>query len=206
MGAWGENAFENDAALDWLAEFETGGVATLRDTLSAVATTDSEDYVDVDDGSSAIAAAEIVAAAFGLRDVATKTVRRWLEAHQGALVDADRDLARRAVERVLDRNSELCALWEEGGTDSAWHADVRALLGKLGGDAGSKKAAPTRGKAASPSFEHEKQALLTFLSARGLEPDSHQLARIEASVDKQEVHRWLARVVSVTSVAELLDE
>ena len=206
MGAWGEKAFENDAALDWLVELETGDVATLRETLSAVATAHSDDYVDVDDGSRAVAAAEVVAAAFGLRHVATQPVRSWLETHQGALVDTDRDLARRAVQRVLERNSELCTLWEARGGDRAWHTNLRALLGELGSDAESEKAAPPTGKAGAPSFTHEKQALLTFLSARGLDPSPHQLARIEASVDKQEVHRWLARVVSVTSIAELLDE
>lgn len=34
MGAWGEKAFQNDSALDWLAEFEVRGLAMLRETLS----------------------------------------------------------------------------------------------------------------------------------------------------------------------------
>jgi hypothetical protein len=34
MGAWGEQVFQNDSALDWLAEFEVRGLAMLRETLS----------------------------------------------------------------------------------------------------------------------------------------------------------------------------
>jgi hypothetical protein len=30
MGAWGDGAFQNDAALDWLSEVETDGVEGLR--------------------------------------------------------------------------------------------------------------------------------------------------------------------------------
>jgi hypothetical protein len=59
MGAWGEKAFQNDSALDWLAEFEGRGVVMLRKTLSRVADVPVDDYLDVDDGTCSIAAAEI---------------------------------------------------------------------------------------------------------------------------------------------------
>ena len=67
MGAWGEKTFQNDSSLEWLAELEAGGVALLRGTLSRVADTDQEDYLDVDDGTSAIAA----------RDGAAESDRIW---------------------------------------------------------------------------------------------------------------------------------
>jgi hypothetical protein len=35
MGTWGEKPFENDAALDWLAELEEGGAGGLRELLTA---------------------------------------------------------------------------------------------------------------------------------------------------------------------------
>jgi Domain of unknown function (DUF4259) len=62
MGAWGGRAFENDSALDWLSGLEAEGVAGLHRILSSVASTGPGDFVDADDGSAAIAAAEIVAA------------------------------------------------------------------------------------------------------------------------------------------------
>lgn len=209
MGAWGEKAFENDSALDWLAELEVHGLSMLRETLSSVASLHVDDYLDVDDGASAIAAAEIVAAALGRqRDRVPKKLEAWLDTHEGSLAGDDGVLAARAVKRVLTPKSELRELWEEGGTESAWHADVRALMDQLGGDAGaaesinaSSAAAPQRA-----AFVHEKQALLTFLQARGLQPTTAQLARIDASHDANEIRQWLARVVSARSVADLLGE
>ena len=211
MGAWGEKAFENDSALDWLAELDGRGLAMLRETLAEVAGLHVDDYLDVDDGTSAIAAAEIVAAALERqRDRVPKKLHTWLDTHEGALVGDDRVLARQAVARVLAARSELRELWEEDGTESAWHVDVRALLGRLGGDAVPAESTNTNpSPAAAPQravFTHEKQALLTFLQARGLEPTAKQLARIQASHDADEIRRWLARVVSAQSVAELLDE
>jgi hypothetical protein len=143
MGAWGEKTFENDSALDWLAELEAGGVAVLRGTLSRVADTDEDAYLDVDNGTSAIAAAEIVAAALGHgRDRLTENATAWLDANQGTVVPEDLTLANRAVERVLAGGSELRALWDENGQDNDWYADVRVLLERLAGGTGAAPTAP----------------------------------------------------------------
>lgn len=128
MGAWGEKPFENDSALDWLGDL--GEVADLRNKLSSVA--DAVDYLDVDDGSAAIAAAEIVAAAGDgeLGRLATDA-SAWLGQHGKEIVDSDRALAVRAVERVLGSDSELAALWDEGDTDNEWRRDVAGLVARL---------------------------------------------------------------------------
>jgi hypothetical protein len=203
MGAWGEKAFENDSALDWFNELESEGVDALRDLLERVADTDEADYLDVDDGAPAIAAAEIVAAAQGRgRDRLTKPVIAWLDASASDLVEDDLILAARAVERVVAANSELRELWEEGGPDSPWHADVRTLLTRLGSTA--RIGAPRR--AHEKADETEKQALLTFLHARGLEPTEEQLARIVASENAAEVRGWLARALLAPSVDAVLDD
>lgn len=203
MGAWGEKAFENDSALDWLDDLESEGVDALRDLLARVMDTDEADYLDVDDGAPAIAAAEIVAAARGRgRDRLTKPVIAWLDANADDLVEEDLILAARAVERVVAGNSELRELWEEGGPDSPWHADVRTLLTRLGSTA--RIGAPQR--AFEKAAETEKQALLTFLHARGLEPTEEQLARIVASENAAEVRGWLARALFAPSVDAALDD
>jgi hypothetical protein len=62
MGAWGFQAFENDDALDWLEELEVGGAEVVRQGLNAVA----DGYIEAPDGSVAVAAAEITAAAQGI--------------------------------------------------------------------------------------------------------------------------------------------
>ena len=211
MGAWGEKTYENDSALDWLGELEAEGVAFLRGTLSRVADTDQEDYLDVDDGTSAIAAAEIVAAALGHgRDRLTETATAWLDANQGTVVPEDLTLANRAVERVLTGGSELRALWDENGEDNGWHADVRVLLERLAGGTGAVTSIAPAANHAKPSQrapvgERDKQVLVTFLRARGLEPTARQMERISASQDAEEIRRWLARAVDAPSVAALLD-
>ena len=203
MGAWGEKAFENDSALDWLDDLESEGVDALRDLLARVADTDEADYLDVDDGAPAIAAAEIVAAARGRgRDRLTKPVIAWLDENADDFVEEDLVLAAHAVERVVAGNSELRGLWEDGGPDSPWHTDVRTLLTRLGSTA--RIGTPQR--AFEKAAETEKQALLTFLHARGLEPTEEQLARIVASESAAEVRGWLARALLAPSVDAVLDE
>lgn len=203
MGAWGEKAFENDSALDWFNDLEAEGVEALRHLLESVAETDETDYLDIDDGAAAIAAAEIVAAARGRgRDRLTKPVIAWLDANADELVEEDIVLAAAAIERVVAGSSELRELWEEGGADSPWHADVRTLLSRLGSTARIGARRPIFEKAE----ETEKQALLTFLRARGLEPTEAQLARIVASESASEVRRWLARALLAPSVAAVLDD
>ena len=203
MGAWGEKAFENDSALDWFNDLEAEGVEALRHLLESVAETDEADYLDIDDGAAAIAAAEIVAAARGRgRDRVTKPVIAWLDANADQLVEEDIVLAAGAIERVVAGNSELRELWEEGDVDSPWHADVRTLLTRLGSTA--RIGAPKR--AFEKAEETEKQALLAFLRARGLELTEAQLARIGASESAAEVRRWLARALFAPSVAAVLED
>ena len=202
MGAWGAKAFENDSALDWFNDLEAEGVDALRHLLESVAETEEADYLDIDDGAAAIAAAEIVAAACGCgRDRVTKPVIAWLDANASELVEEDLTLAAAAVERVVAENSELRELWEAGDTDSPWHTDVRTLLTRLGSTA--RIGAPKR--AFEPAAETEKEALLTFLRARGLEPTDDQLARIVGSESAAEVRAWLARALFASSVAATLD-
>ena len=207
MGSWGAKAFQNDAALDWVSELETGGLAKLRDTLSAVATTNLGDFVDVDDGARAVAAAEIVAAAFGSREALTQPLRTWVDANQKSFVDQDQKLALTAIERVLAANSELRELWEEDSLDSPWHSTVRGLLVRLGGsatpDEGAKSVGSQRVRGVS---QRDRDVLVTFLVARGLELSPGHLARIEAAQDRAEMNRWLTRAPAVASLAELFEE
>jgi len=208
MGAWGEKAFQNDSALDWVADLEEEGVGALHDVLERVAGASANDDLDVDDGSAAIAAAEIVAATVHGQARLNHDAQTWLRENDAEIGDDEMDLARRAVERVLGPSSELRELWDEGGTDNDWRKDVHALLVMLGGDP-AKLAPPTTTSSSRRNDVDDlqmKQALLTFLQMRGLDPTDAELARIEASSDPAELQRWLARVVTATSVAEMLDD
>lgn len=212
MGAWGGKAFQNDAALDWLSELDAKGMAELRLALSRVAESEPDEHVDVDDGSAAIAAAEIVAATLPLgQGRLTKKAVSWLHVNAAYIGKGDVVLARRAVERVLAKGSELRVLWDEGGVETEWHADVRVLLLRLGGDGSVVAPVVTEATAGEELTEgifqeQFKQALFAFLMMRGLDATEEQRARIWASRDAAEIRRWLQRVVAAPSVAAFLDE
>jgi hypothetical protein len=131
MGAWGHGSYENDSALDWFGELQDAGPGLVEDALSVVADADDATYLEVDESSAALAAAELVAAAAGKGDDRlNEDVLRWLSAKREAVRTVDLSLARRAVDRVL-RSSELLELWNENGGDTEWHAAVRELLRRL---------------------------------------------------------------------------
>jgi hypothetical protein len=132
MGAWGNRTFQNDAAPDWLSEAESRGIEAVRDALTLATMTPDDGYLDADDGASAIAAAELLAAASGHgKERLPARALSWLDRVSEVVGADDLALARRAVERVVARNSELAALWAEHGPESGWHEQVRALLRKL---------------------------------------------------------------------------
>jgi hypothetical protein len=224
MAAWGERAFQNDAALDWLKELRAGGLDVLRRTLTDVALTGELHELDADDGAAAIAAAELVAAAFGFgRGRVPQEAHAWLDANQHAFNAADLRLAKRAVRRVLAPNSELSALWDDGGGQNAWHADVSALLSFVWQYANTASTASTANPAnpavaeeltttlrssAPPRFvgEREKQIIVTFLEARGLHFTPEQRQRLTTSENLEQILRWLGRAVTATSVAEVFED
>jgi hypothetical protein len=196
------------ARVSMIAEFSPSSAprlihAGLRDALRRAARTPEDVYLDADDGASAIAAAELVAAASGRgRERLPARAIDWVD-RVATLVGADdHALARRAVARVVARNSELASMWADHGPDSRWHQQVRALLGEL--PERSAPAVATDERDEDPHLR-SKQALVTFLRMRGLVPTDEQIARIEASRDGAEVRRWLDRATDAASVADVLD-
>lgn len=135
MGAWGHRTFENDSALDWLCDLvdgEAGDASRIKEAFEVVAGAGDDDYIEVDEASAAIAAGELVAAALGQgNDRLNEDAAEWLGENLDAVRAIDVDLARRAVQRVF-AHSELRELWDENGSDTEWHADVRELLKRLG--------------------------------------------------------------------------
>lgn len=127
MGAWGFQAFENDDALDWLIELEAGGATAVREGLTVA----GDGYLEAPDGSVAVAAAEITAAAQGSppgdlpEDVAT-----WVSAHGAELTREDVHLALVAVERVAGEESELAELWDDAD-EPEWKESLDNLSGRL---------------------------------------------------------------------------
>jgi Domain of unknown function (DUF4259) len=132
MGAWGIGSFENDAAGDWTAHFRaTPGVHLLRDAFEAVNGT--TDYIEVDLGGAAIAAAETLAAAKGspCRNLPPELVA-WAEANAAIATPLLTEAALAAIGRVLDtKASEIAELWAEGEDFAGWRALIEDLKRRL---------------------------------------------------------------------------
>lgn len=129
MGAWGLGVFDNDDALDWVAELEEGAdVSLLQESLNIECLVG--DYVDLADANRAMAAAEVVAALSGAgRDDLPETVQEWV----GQQPEVQADLvvmALAAIERIK-AHSELKELWEQSDAASQWQAVVDDLEGRL---------------------------------------------------------------------------
>lgn len=127
MGAFGTGPFDNDDALDLLGECVDSPTRTLRAALQAV----QGDYVEVDVGGRAWAAAEIVALAFGrgeLTDLPSSAAELVLRIKPN---DALRALALRAIERLGREGSELAELWAETPDDESFRARLEDLRGRL---------------------------------------------------------------------------
>jgi hypothetical protein len=128
MGAWGTGVFENDGALDFLAELRDTApaerAAFVRERLGEAA--DEDDYLEVDSGQHAVAAAAVVAAVrSGTGQASVDTGIPTAE-----LPPADPDLvslALRALDRVAADDSEWHELWAEGDL----YADAMATLAVL---------------------------------------------------------------------------
>ena len=137
MGAWGLAAFEDDSALDWLAEpFEADGAAEVHVELTHVALFPTTDYLERDEGVEARAAAEIVAAAFDAPSPSiAEDILEQIAVHitdVRAMPDV-RELAIKATQRLVADNSEINELWtEEDGNAAEWKNAISDLLKRLG--------------------------------------------------------------------------
>ena len=136
MGAFGTGPFDNDDALDLLSECVDSPALTLRVALQAA----QGDYVEVDAGGRAWAAAEIVALAFGrgeLTDLTSSAAELVLRIKPN---DTLRALALRAIERLGREGSELAELWAESPDDESFRARLEDLRGRLVDAASGPKA------------------------------------------------------------------
>lgn len=130
MGAWGTGSFENDDALDWVAGIEGfDGLSTVRAKLKQVAGATGD--LESPDACQAIAAAEVVAAVSGQPGASPPEPVQKLMDVQVTILQADRDLAREALDRILAAPSELAELWAESDENDAWQAAMAELRGRL---------------------------------------------------------------------------
>jgi hypothetical protein len=117
--------------LDWVKNaFKPGGAAAVEAALRYAVESAEDAYLDIDEASAVVAAAEFVAAARDGDLSKLGTVRNDFAAHRQALTSPHLlPLARQALERVL-RKSELQELWTEG-QDKSWLNEMTKLLTRL---------------------------------------------------------------------------
>jgi len=135
MGAWGEDTFGNDAACDWVGQFlEKPGMAKVWGAINSVLHAD--DYLDSEPACDCLAACEVLARLqgnWGVRNAYSKVLDTWIEANP---LEVPRDLkkaADSAIDRILDADSELLALWDEDGRNATLHDAIDDLRSRVAG-------------------------------------------------------------------------
>jgi len=134
MPGGGTGSFENEDAQSFLGRLKSMGIDDLKAILARAA--DQEDYLEAPEGSSAVAAAEVVAAltAAAKDETASSATPRqifdWIRKTKSGAPPDLVDLARRAVERVRT-NSELKDLWLEAEGLNDWSSALRDLTERL---------------------------------------------------------------------------
>lgn len=135
MGAWDSDNFSNDDAADWLAELIDGdSLDLLLGALVDVLEEAPGEYLEAPECASALAAAEIVAAANGKpADEMPEETLDWLKERGREIAERVEllEMARRAVGRIQE-NSELKDLWDEADTLDEWNKVQDNLRSRLG--------------------------------------------------------------------------
>jgi hypothetical protein len=134
MGAWGHRNFENDSAMDFVGDFLVSPTEVFSsDSLAFVIDANAEEeFIEVDEASAALAAAEIVAAVIGRaasglpKELSAAIGKMGFEPNQKLI-----NRARKAVAVIL-RESELQELWAETGEPNDWQQVQNELLTRLG--------------------------------------------------------------------------
>ncbi|HEY2947993.1 MAG TPA: DUF4259 domain-containing protein [Micromonosporaceae bacterium] len=129
MGAWGSGPFDNDVAWDLVASLEASGPAGWASGIRRAVETaaDKGGYLDYDDGSAAVAAAAMLALSRGPVEGLSELNLPHIP-DVGELRSPDlRQLAVRALDRVVGKDSEWRGLWD----DSAERDDALAAVTRI---------------------------------------------------------------------------
>jgi hypothetical protein len=134
MGAWGAGPFENDDAIDWVAELAGSRDASpVLTALQRVVDAKETDYLQAPEASIAVAAAEAVSAALGAPPAnLPPELGAWIDKHRDAIVP---DMVKKGYEATVRvaTKSELRELWDESDWADEWHAAMTDLQRRLSG-------------------------------------------------------------------------
>jgi hypothetical protein len=118
VGVWGDGPFENDEAVDFAAELDNADPIQrellIREALQKVVDADDEEGISFADAARAVAAAAMVAATRTGRGIEPGEGPTFLETDEvEPLPDDLVELAREAMDRVIDEDSPWRSWWEE---------------------------------------------------------------------------------------------
>ncbi len=131
MGAWANDPFGNDTALDWVYGLEDAEDLSLIEATIQTVLDAGDEYLEAPAGDEAIAAADVIArlkGRFYARSSYTESVDRWVAAHPIKPSPELVSKALKALDRILTEPSELLELWE--GNDD-WRQQIAALKERL---------------------------------------------------------------------------
>lgn len=135
MGAWAEDTFGNDAACDWIGSFlDNPSLTVVREAIQTVI--DTNDYLDSYEACQCLAACEVIARSqgkWGLRNSYSEKLDQWVEANSMAISEDLKAAADEAIARILGDDSELLALWDDGGRNEVWHKAINDLRQRVKG-------------------------------------------------------------------------
>ena len=128
MGVWSHEPFGNDDANDWADGLQdVDDLSLVEEVLDRAL--DAGEYLEAPEASEAVAAVEVLAKLLGKgtqTDSYTEKVDEWVKSVSVKPSAALLAKANRALERVVDENSALRKLWEEGGAEE-WLSSIAAL-------------------------------------------------------------------------------
>lgn len=130
MGAWGTGHFDNDDALDLVAELEQEGLNAVQRALDDAS--GNEEYLQADLAAKLLAAAEVLAALIGKpSSELPEAVADWIAVHRKQPAQHLLMATRQSLDWIAE-DSELTELWQESDEFAEWQqklADLRARLG-----------------------------------------------------------------------------
>ena len=129
-GAWGDGSFENDDALDWASECTSA--KSVAPVSAALGVANRSKSIEASDGSAAVAAAEVVAAALGRPNPGLpRQLSAWIKRQSSAQLAALAPNARTALARVANPEiSELAQVWSERQSHK-WPESIVELQARL---------------------------------------------------------------------------
>ena len=146
MGTWGLGNFENDIAMDLVAEISDSpnGATILVSSIQATANTPVSEFLDVEDAMETLVAIEFLSAQKGnLAEDFPEEGAQWLE--ENDLLDGDSfiggtreekgsflvELSLKAIDRIIGANSELREVWEDSDDYDEWLISLDDLKVRL---------------------------------------------------------------------------